>query len=204
MRKLIRTTAAVTVAVMMLIPGVAQAAQKTKFSSSRQTQLTCGQDRHGCGQVTATIAVKAIKDRRRQSWGRQRTIQLDPFSVGGRYSTTAEAPAGKRICVELRVSFVARGQIVSSAPFGDTGLWLDNYKITKAGSGASLVGHKCLNVDANAAGVNLAMPGVPMNALVDSGRSPIKKVTIMARATVYFSTNQYYMSPWASDTIKFG
>jgi hypothetical protein len=194
-----RTLPAAVVALLTLLPGAAYAAQETKFDSTKQIQLKCGSDQHGCGRVVAVVNVTAVKDGAGRPWGRQRTIQLSPFTTGGRFHTTTENPAGTRICTELRIIFSAGSQIVSSAPFGDVGLALDAYKITTTGGSSILAGYKCRNFNAYTASINVK----PDNAFVDSGRSAIDKVTIKARTTLYVWAQHYYTTPWAKDTINF-
>jgi hypothetical protein len=187
------------VALLTLVPGAAHAAQETKFNSTKQVQLKCGRDQHGCGAVVAVANVTAVKDAAGFSWDRQRTIHLSPFLTGGRFHTTTENPAGTRICTELRIIFSAKGQIVSSAPFGDAGLGLDDYKITTTGSTSLLAGYKCHNINAYRASINVK----PDNAFIDSGRGAIDDVTIKTRTTLYFWAQHFYTTPWAKDTIDF-
>lgn len=194
-----RTVSLAAVVLMTLLPGAAHAAQETKFDSTEQVQLKCGPDQHGCGKVVAAVDVNAVKDSPGRPWSRQRTIQLSPFTTGGRFNTTTENPPGVLIRTELRIIFVAGGQIASSAPFGDIGLALDDYEITTTGNTSMLAGYKSRAIDAYQASINVK----PDNAFVDSGRSAIDKVTIKARTTLYFWSSYYYTTPWAKDTINF-
>ena len=194
-----RTISVAALIFVTLLPGAAHAAQETKFGSTKQVQMTCGQDQHGCGKVVAVVDVDAVKDSPGRPWSRQRTIQLFPFTTGGRFNTTNENPPGVLICTELRIIFAAGGQIASSAPFGDIGLALDDYEITTSGGTSMLAGYKCRSIEAYKASISVK----PENAFVDSGRSAIDKVTIKARTKMYFWSSYYYTTPWAKDTINF-
>ncbi|MDQ4052898.1 MAG: hypothetical protein M3237_09375 [Actinomycetota bacterium] len=198
-RIIARPLSVAAVLLVTLLPGVAYAAQETKFGSAKQVQLRCGADQHGCGKVVAVVNVTAVKDSPGRPWHRQRTIQLSPFTTGGRFNTTTENPPGVQICTELRILVAAGGQIASSAPFGDIGLALDTYEITTTGNTSFLAGYKCRSINAYQASINVR----PDNAFIDSGRSAIDKVTIKARTTLYFWAQHYYKTPWARDTINF-
>lgn len=194
-----KTALVAAVVLMTLLPGTAHAAQETKFGATKQVQIKCGADQHGCGKVVAVVDVDAVKDSPGRSWSRQRTIQLSPFRTGGRFNMTTENPYATVICTELRMIFVAGGQIASSAPFGDIGLSLDDYQITTTGSTSMLAGYKCRSIEAYQASINVK----PENAFVDSGRSAIDTVTIKARTTMYYWAQHYIRTPWAKDTIDF-
>lgn len=206
MRRVHRVHVVTMVALASLLgatPGTAHAAQETKWGDTELKQLTstCGpQAQSGCGRVTAVLDVTAVKGGR-GTWGRQRTIELFPFRTGGRFDADRNHPRVASICTDLQIIMQASGTIVSSAPFGDIPIALDQSKIVGSGTNVNyLSGNKCRPFDYTLSG---GVSFRPDNAFLDTGGPKIDKVTMKVRSRIYMSPTFFVKTAWATDTIDF-
>lgn len=183
-------------------PVAAFGAQETKWGDTAEKQLkdTCAGGGSACGRVVAALDVTAVKGGR-GTWSRQRTIELFPFRTGGRFGSDRRHPPVASICTDLKIIMQASGTIVSSAPFGDIPIALDQAKISGSGTSVNyLSGNKCRPYNYVQSG---SVAFRPDNAFLDTGGPKIRKVTMKVRTRIYMSPTFYVKTGWATDTIDF-